>query len=358
MTTEGQTPRWWSALAKPFANPERRLLLKIDIFLLAWAFVAGLTKDMDQSATTQAYVSGMKEALSLNGNELVEFTTYFSIGYALGIVPAQIIQTMWRPSIFLPVCEIIWGTLTLVTYRSKNAQTVYAIRFFLGIFESTSWPGLVALIFNWYTPKELATRLAIFGVSGVVGNMFLGILQAALYKNLNGVNGLEGWQWLFIVSGAITMFWGFLGLLTIPDSPAITRALWLTRAERELSRTRMADHGTETAKMIDRKKLVVKLRKMVINPVCWLFILAYLPYAWSQRANSYFLLYLKGLTRADGHTPLFSTYKVNLIPLGGYGLSVVSSIGLNAISDWKGWRWQVSIFAVLGPTKNHANDPT
>lgn len=49
---------------------------------------------MDQSATTQAYVSGMKEALSLNGNELVEFTTYFSIGYALGIVPAQIIQTM------------------------------------------------------------------------------------------------------------------------------------------------------------------------------------------------------------------------------------------------------------------------
>ncbi|KKY14503.1 putative major facilitator superfamily transporter [Diplodia seriata] len=108
----------------------------------------------------------------------------------------------------------------------------------------------------------------------------------------------------------------------------------------------MADHGTETAKMIDRKKLVVKLRKMVINPVCWLFILAYLPYAWSQRANSYFLLYLKGLTRADGHTPLFSTYKVNLIPLGGYGLSVVSSIGLNAISDWKGWRWQVSIFAV------------
>lgn len=49
---------------------------------------------MDQSATTQAYVSGMKEALSLNGNELVESTTYFSIGYALGIVPAQIIQTM------------------------------------------------------------------------------------------------------------------------------------------------------------------------------------------------------------------------------------------------------------------------
>ncbi|KKY14504.1 putative pantothenate transporter fen2 [Diplodia seriata] len=105
MTTEGQNPRWWSALAKLFANPERRLLLKIDIFLLAWAFVAGLTKDMDQSATTQAYVSGMKEALSLNGNELVEFTTYFSIGYALGIVPAQIIQTM----VWMAALDILAG---------------------------------------------------------------------------------------------------------------------------------------------------------------------------------------------------------------------------------------------------------
>jgi hypothetical protein len=41
------------------------------------------------------------------------------------------------------------------------------------------------------TPAELGKRLAIFGVSGVAGSMFLGILQAALYKNLNGAGGLE-----------------------------------------------------------------------------------------------------------------------------------------------------------------------
>lgn len=41
------------------------------------------------------------------------------------------------------------------------------------------------------TPPELGVRLAIFGVSGQAGSMFLGILQAALYKNLNGVAGLQ-----------------------------------------------------------------------------------------------------------------------------------------------------------------------
>ncbi|KAL4970859.1 major facilitator superfamily domain-containing protein [Aspergillus stella-maris] len=323
-------------------NPERVLVLKLDILLLTWAFVAGLTKDMDQSATTQAYVSGMQEALSLYGNELVEFTTYFSIGYALAIVPSQMIQTLIRPSLFLPACEVIWGLLTLSTYAAKNAQTVYALRFFLGIFESTSWPGLVSLIFNWYTPAELGKRLAIFGVSGVAGSMFLGILQAALYKNLNGAGGLEGWQWLFIVSGCITIFWGLIGFLIIPDSPNITRASWLTYSERRLAFTRMEQNNTETSKLIDYKKLFRKAKLITLSPLAWLYMAAYLQFAWSQRANSYILLYLKGLEKANGE-PLYSTYTVNLIPLGGYAISVVSNVLLNALSDWKQWRIQVAV---------------
>ncbi|KAI1645195.1 major facilitator superfamily domain-containing protein [Daldinia loculata] len=335
------SPAWLGKIHPYFKNPEHVVVFKLDVLLLTWAFVAGLMKDMDQSATTQAYVSGMKESLSLYGNELVEFATYFSIGYALFIVPAQMIQTRVRPSIFLPICEIIWGALTLATYKAPNAKTVFVLRFFLGVFESTSWPGLVSLIFNWYTPKELGKRLAIFGVSGVAGNMFLGILQAALYKNLNGVNGLEGWQWLFIVSGVMTMVWGAIGFLVIPDSPKITRALYLNSSERDLARIRLSKHGMTTSELIPFDLLVRKLRSLLKSPLTYLFVAAYLQFAWSQRANSYFLLYLKGVTDATGK-PLYSTYTVNLIPLGGYAISIVCNIALNALSDWKGWRWQVS----------------
>lgn len=117
---------------------------------------------MDQSSTTQAYVSGWKESLKLNENELVEFTTFFSIGYAIGIVPAQMIQTRIRPSLFLPACEIVWGFMTLATFACKSSGSVYVVRFFLGIFESTSWPGLVLLILNWcmlYTSVDMRSSL-------------------------------------------------------------------------------------------------------------------------------------------------------------------------------------------------------
>ncbi|KAJ5893684.1 hypothetical protein N7495_005375 [Penicillium taxi] len=342
--TSVESTSWLAKIHPYFKDPSHVLVFKLDAFLLTWAFIAGLFKDMDQSSTTQAYVSGMKEDLSLFGNELVEFTTYFSIGYAIFIIPSQLVQTRVRPSLFLPFCEIVWGLLTLFTYAAKSAKTVFVLRFFLGIFECTSWPGIVSLIFNWYTPKELGKRLAIFGVSGVAGNMFLGIVQAALYKNLNGNLGLAGWQWLFIVSGASTMFWGFVGLFTIPDSPAITRAIYFSKEERELARIRMESAGTKTASIISLSSLVWKLKLLAKSPISYLFLAAYLQFAWSQRANSYFLLFLKGLTKEDG-TARFSVYTVNLIPLGGYAISIVCNIGLNALSDWKGWRWQVSVGA-------------
>ena len=68
------------------------------------------------------------------------------------------------------------------------------------------------MITTWYTTTELAFRLAILNVSDVASAMFLGVVQAELYINMNGVNGLSGWQWLFIASGAVTILLGFLGL--------------------------------------------------------------------------------------------------------------------------------------------------
>lgn len=97
-----------------FRDARNVLVFKLDVMLLAWMFLAGIMKEMDQSATTQAFVSGMRESLNLYGNELVEFNTFFSIGYALGLVPGQLIQTRFRPSMFLPFCEMSWGLLVLL----------------------------------------------------------------------------------------------------------------------------------------------------------------------------------------------------------------------------------------------------
>jgi ACS family pantothenate transporter-like MFS transporter len=228
------------------------------------------------------------------------------------------------------------------TYKAKSASTIYILRFFLGALSATSWPGITALIMTWYTPSELAVRLAIFNVSDVAGAMFLGAVQAELYVNMNGVHGLAGWQWLFIVSGSITVLLGLLGLFIIPDAPANTRALWLTRREKEISRERLERNGMESARLIPLHVLRAKLALLVRHPLTYLFIAAFAQNAWAHRANSYILLYLKDLRDSAGQK-VYTTYQVNLIPLGGYGLQIITNVGINALGDWKGWRWQIFV---------------
>ncbi|KAK1633294.1 major facilitator superfamily transporter [Colletotrichum phormii] len=327
-----------------FRDPSNVLVFKLDVMLLAWMFLAGIMKEMDQSATTQVYVSGMRESLSLYGNELVEFNTFFSIGYALGLVPGQLIQTRFRPSMFLPFCEMSWGLLVLFTYKAPNAQTIFGLRFFLGLFSSAFWPSVVALIFNWYTPAELAVRVACFTVCDVAGAMFLGALQAALFRDMNGVHGLAGWQWLFIIAGSVTVGQGLIAFVTVPDSPANTRAIYLTENEKRLARERMGNSGVNTSKRIPASVLRQKLRKLIVHPVTYFCLFSFAFGAWAHRANSYFVLYLESIKDSAGNR-VYDTYRVNILPLGGYALQIVTNIGLNWLSDWKRWRWQISVFS-------------
>lgn len=230
----------------------------------------------------------------------------------------------------------------LSTYKAPDAETVYGLRFCLGLLAASFWPSVVALIFNWYTPAELAIRLAFFNVSDVAGGMFLSALQAALYRNMNGVHGVAGWQWLFIIAGAITIGQGLLAFIAVPDSPAITRAMWLTRDEKQLAQKRMSAFGTSTSRLIPLAVLRRKLAGLVTHPVTYFVMVSFALSAWAHRANSYFVLYLESITDADGHRK-YSTYDVNILPIGGYALQIATSIGFNALSDWKHWRWQVSI---------------
>lgn len=75
-----------------------------------------------------------------------------------------------------------------------------AIRFLQGYAESCIFAGTHFILGSWYTEKELGKRSGIFTASGLAGGMFGGFIQSGVYKSMNGLGGLAGWRWLFIVS--------------------------------------------------------------------------------------------------------------------------------------------------------------
>jgi len=94
---------------------------------------------------------------------------------------------------------VIWGALTMVTAAVHNPQGIMAIRFFLGLAESSTFVGTHYILGSWYTEKELGKRSGIFTASGLAGTMFGGFIQTGIQSSLDGARGLSGWRWLFIV---------------------------------------------------------------------------------------------------------------------------------------------------------------
>lgn len=67
----------WQYFSADDTPAERRLILKLDGLIMVFLFLAYWAKVLDQSATSTAYVSGMKEDLNLFGNELNYLNTVF-----------------------------------------------------------------------------------------------------------------------------------------------------------------------------------------------------------------------------------------------------------------------------------------
>lgn len=191
---ERQTGRWFHWHEPGTSAEEKRLIFKLDWFLLSYSCLCFFIKWLDGNNVTNAYSSGMSEELGFGpGNELSWMNTYFTIGTLVGASFANLIITVVPPRIWLPSCLMTWSLFVLFLYKCNTAAQFYALRFCIGLFESAAWPGITYTLGCWYRKSELARRSALFVISGVLGQMFSGYLQAALYTGMGGRGGLSAW---------------------------------------------------------------------------------------------------------------------------------------------------------------------
>lgn len=105
-----------------------------------------------------------------------------------------------------------------------NAGQLYASRLLLGLCESGMFPCLALYLSTFYQPKEQALRVSYLFVSAALSGSFGGLFAYALLK-MDGVAGLEGWRWLFIIEGCGTVLVAIFVLFFLPDSFETARFL-------------------------------------------------------------------------------------------------------------------------------------
>ncbi|KAH8124975.1 hypothetical protein FP744_10004928 [Trichoderma asperellum] len=324
----------WDTLDKSPA--ERRFLFKLDAALLSFASLGYFIKYLDQVNINNAFVSGMKEDLGLFGNQLNYMQTCWTVGYVVGQIPSNILLTRIRPSIWIPSCEVTWAVLTILMVKCNNAQQIYVLRFFIGLAESTFYPGMQYIIGSWYRKDELAKRSCIFHTSSAIGTMFSGYLMAAVY-HLGGRDGFKGWQWLFIINTVISLPIALAGYFMIPDVPEITRAWYLTPEDIALAQKRMQLEGRANRSPFTK----TKLKKILSSWHIYLLTLLYIFFNNGNGAASQpaFSLWLK----KEG----YSITQINTYPTITTAITVVTTLAYAWTSDtiFKGERWPPIVFS-------------
>lgn len=130
-----------------------------------------------------------------------------------------------------------WAIVSACTALAKNYTGLVLTRFFLGVTEAPFYPGALFLLSLFYTRKEIALRISILYLGNIVATAVSGLIAVATFTTLDGVHGLKGWQWLFIIEGVVTFGVAALGLVMLPDHPLSTR--WLSPEQRQLAHDRI-----------------------------------------------------------------------------------------------------------------------
>lgn len=149
--------------------------------------------------------------------------------------------------------------------------------------------------------------------------MFGGYMQAAAYTNLNGVGGMSGWRWLFIIDGSISLPLSILGFFIFPGMPMSGKIWWMTEAEYELGQLRMREAGVEAPKKISK----ALLRRIFLNWHWYLGVLPYILFLSGAYPHGQMAIWLKDLANRYG---TYTIPQINTIPTGAQGVSVVATI--------------------------------
>ncbi|KEY70812.1 hypothetical protein S7711_09830 [Stachybotrys chartarum IBT 7711] len=196
---------------------ERKLVRKLDFGILICATLGWWMKYIDQNNIVNAYVSGMKEDLNLNGNEctyMLKYTTVCcTIAFAIMQIPSNAIALQIRSRICIVTCELGWTVFIFAQAAPTSSMQMYAFRFMAGLFESGFYPIIIFLLGSWYTKTELAKRMAMWHITRffVCGCMSLPV--------------------------ALSVWW------LLPNLPHNTKAWYITEEDKALTLHRSAMQG-------------------------------------------------------------------------------------------------------------------
>jgi ACS family tartrate transporter-like MFS transporter len=172
----------------------------------------------------------MSEDIGLSASAYGLGAGIFFLGYALLEIPSNGGMYRFGARKWIARILISWGIFATAMALVNGETTFYVVRFLLGAAEAGFFPAILFYLTLWFPAAQRVTVLGIFILAQPVSNA-LGAPVSGLLLQLEGVMGLHGWQWLYIIEGIPAILLGVLTPILMTDRPS--HAKWLETDERE-----------------------------------------------------------------------------------------------------------------------------
>jgi sugar phosphate permease len=166
----------------------------------------------------------------------------FFIAYFLFEVPSNLAMQKFGARKWIARIMITWGLVSAGMAFVQGQNSLFVMRFLLGAAEAGFFPGVVLYMTYWFPAAYRARMVAIFMVAVPMGS-FIGSPLSGLLLQADGLLGMRGWHWLFILEGLPTVLLGFACLFFLTDRPE--QAKWLSVEQRNWLTTRLEKERQE-----------------------------------------------------------------------------------------------------------------
>lgn len=248
----------------------------------------------------------------------------FFVGYALCEIPSNLVLARVGARVWIARIMVTWGAVSVAMMFVRTPESFYVLRFLLGVAEAGFFPGIIYYLSDWFPAAQRARAVSWF-MTAIPLSIVIGGPLAGLFLEMNGLLGLTGWQWLFLLEGIPAVVLGIVVFFYLTDRPE--QARWLSAEEKAWLIGRI-----RAEQMHAKERHNVGLSAALAHPMVW--ALGFICFAF--QAGSYGLILwvpqiLKGLSG-------LSNLQVGLISAIPFAGAAIGMVLIGAHSDRTGER--------------------
>jgi sugar phosphate permease len=296
-------------------DPDRALFRKITLRIVPFLFICYVISFLDRINTGFAQLQ-LAQDLGFTAAMYGLGTAAFYLAYVIFEVPSNMLMAKIGARKTMVRIMFFWGLASAGMMFVTQPVHFYTLRFLLGVFEAGFFPGIVLYLSHWYPPKRRAMIYSVFYAGVAIAGMLGGLISGWIMRDMAGIAGLRGWQWLFFIEGFPAVIMAVIAFFYLTDKPH--QASWLTPAEKvQLS------NAMEGARPADGGHRLSSLLLTLRNPRVYLFSAIY----FSLTAAALTLNFWMPLIVQDfGATGVVSISLYTIIPnaVGAIGIIMIS----------------------------------